>query len=52
MYVSNSSEDWPHEREATQRSIPDVYVLNNDMPYFSEYGSIDIDIASGVAERL
>ena len=52
MYVSNSSEDWPHEREATQRSIPDVYVLNNDMPYFSKYGSIDIDIASGVAERL
>lgn len=42
LYVSSYKEDWNMERESLERKAPYAYVVNLDIPDFSEFGIINL----------
>ena len=42
IIVSSCGEDWIIERENLNRGIVMAYVLNHDIPFFSEFGTVNI----------
>ena len=42
LYVSKHTEEWESDRADIQKERVFVYVVNKDMPDFSEFGTIGI----------
>ena len=51
LYVSNDTEEWGYEQADLDEGFPLVYVLNADIPDFSEYGTIGIKPLYGAVLR-
>lgn len=47
LYVSDDMDEWEMDREDLEESIPMAYVVNCDIPEYSEFGSIGIKSAGG-----
>lgn len=44
--------DWEYERERIEDSCPLAYVINVDIPDFSEYGGIEVKKINGGLKRI
>ena len=51
LYVSKDTEEWVYEQADLDEGFPLVYVLNADIPDYSEYGSIGIKPIYGAVLR-
>lgn len=52
FHVGKYTEDWEHDRESIKESYPFVYVVNKDVPEFSEYGCIGVRPCNGGLVRI
>lgn len=47
LYVTSYEEEWEREREELKEGYPVSYVINLNIPHYSEFGSIGIKTAMG-----
>ena len=47
LYVSSSSTEWEADRKDLKDGYPFAYVANLSTPYFSEFGSVGIEVRAG-----
>lgn len=47
LYVSQYEEEWGMDEELWKDKIVMSYCINQDIPHFSEFGSIGVDIQKG-----
>ncbi len=47
FYVTSAEDEWEEDWVDLKQGYPFSYVINLDVPYFSEFGSIGIEIAKG-----
>lgn len=52
LYVSNYDEEWEIDREDIDMNQPLVYVVNHDIPEFSEFGAIVVEREGGGLFRV
>lgn len=52
FYVSNNPDEWEMDRSDISNNTPFVYVLNEDEPAFSEFGTIGIACRFGGIIRV
>jgi len=47
LYVSDDMDEWEMDRDDLKEGVPIAYVVNCDIPEYSEFGSIGIKSAGG-----
>ena len=52
LYVSEWDDEWESDMEELINSTPFVYVNNVNIPYFSEFGRIQIECKDGTVKRI
>ena len=52
LHVGKYEEDWEYDRDSIKDSYPFVYVVNKDVPEFSEYGCIGVKRCNGGLVRI
>ena len=51
LYVSDEAEEWTMDREDIADGYAMTYTVNRDVPEFSEFGSIGVDVVNGMPTR-
>ena len=52
FYVTSHDEEWADDWTDLKEGYPFSYVINLDVPYFSEFGSIGIEVVHGGITRV